>query len=106
MPWLLVIVGALFEIAWALLLPTTRTFTKLLPSIAVVVCVVASLLALTVGARSLPIGTAYAVWVGIGATGTAVLGMVVHHDPVTTSRLVFLGLLIVSILGLKATGGA
>ena len=103
MAWIVLVVSGLFEVAWAVLLPATRTFTRPLPTVATLVCLVLSMVGLAFAARTLPIGTAYAVWVGIGAAGTVAFGILVHHDPVNAARLAFLGLLLVSIVGLKAT---
>ena len=101
MPWLVLVIAGLFEAGWAIGLKYTHGFTKPLPSVLTVLGIVASMYLLAVAARSLPIGTAYAVWVGIGTFGTIVLGMALLNEPVTPMRLFFLGLLIVSIIGLK-----
>jgi quaternary ammonium compound-resistance protein SugE len=103
--WLILVVAGLFEVAWAVLLPTTRTFTRPLPTFATLVCLVVSMVGLAVAARTLPIGTAYAVWVGVGAAGTVAFGILVHGDPVSPLRVMFLALLVVSIVGLRATSG-
>ena len=101
MPWTLLVLAGLLEVAWATGLPATAGFTKPWPSIATIVAIVASMWLLAYVARTLPIGTAYAVWVGIGATGTAVLGIVLYREPVTPMRIVFLVLLVVAIVGLR-----
>ena len=101
MPWTLLVLAGLLEVAWATGLPATSGFTKLWPSVATIAAIVASMWLLGLAARTLPIGTAYAVWVGIGATGTAVLGIVLWREPITPMRIVFLALLVVAIVGLK-----
>ncbi len=105
MSWLILIVAGLLEVAWATSLPATEGFTRLLPTVGFVALLTASMLALAKAAQVIPIGTAYAVWVGVGMVGTAVVGVAVHHDPVTPARLLFLTLLVVAIVGLKVTSG-
>lgn len=106
MAWILLVVAGLLEVSWASVLPATRGLTRPLPTAAFVALLVASMVALARAAQTIPIGTAYAVWVGIGAVGAAVVGMVVHGDPVTPARLGFLGLLVVAIVGLKVTASS
>jgi len=106
MAWLVLVVAGLLEVGWAVGLKYTDGFRRPMPSIAVLVALFASVALLERAARELPIGTAYAVWVGIGALGAAVLGVVLLREPVTTPRLLFLLLLLVSIVGLKLTSGA
>ena len=103
MPWLLLIVAGLLETGWAIGLKYTDGFTRLWPSVFTIAGVVVSLLLLSISARTLPIGTAYAVWVGIGAAGTVTLGILFLGDSASPSRLFFLGMLLISILGLKLT---
>ena len=103
MAWTVLVIAGLFEVAWAVLLPATRTFTRPLPTVATLVCLVVSMVGLAYAARTLPIGTAYAVWVGIGAAGSVAFGILVHHDPVGPLRLGFLVLLVISVVGLRAT---
>ncbi len=103
MPWVLLIIAGLLEVCWAIGLKYTEGFTRPLPSILTAFAIVASMGLLSVAARSLPIGTAYAVWVGIGALGAAILGIVLFRETVTPMRVVFLGMLLVSIIGLKLT---
>lgn len=105
MPWLLLFLAGLFEVCWAVGLKYTDGFRALGPSLFVLVTLGTSMWLLSVAARSLPIGTAYAVWVGIGAVGAAVCGAILFREPVTPARLLFLGLLIVSLIGLKLTAG-
>ena len=104
MPWFLLVVAGLLETCWAVGLKYTEGFTRPWPSVLVGIAIVASMWLLALAARELPIGTAYAVWVGIGACGTAIAGIALFAEPVTTARLVFLGLLVVAVIGLKVTG--
>ena len=103
MPWVLLIIAGILEAGWAIGLKLTEGFTRPIPSILTVLGIVASMYLLAVAARSLPIGTAYAVWVGIGTFGAVVLGMALLNEPVTPWRIFFLGLLLTAIIGLKAT---
>ncbi|CAM4053352.1 quaternary ammonium compound efflux SMR transporter SugE [Corallococcus sp. ZKHCc1 1396] len=103
--WILLIVAGLLEVGWAIGLKYTQGFTRPIPSILTVAGIIASMGLLSYAAKTLPIGTAYAVWVGIGAFGAAVMGMVLFNEPATASRLFFLGLLLVAIVGLKVTSG-
>lgn len=105
MSWLLLVVAGLLETCWAVGLKYTEGFTRLVPSVVVGITMAGSMLLLSFVTRTLPVGTAYAVWVGIGAVGAAVLGMVLFREPATPARLFFLGLLLISILGLKVTSG-
>ncbi|MFT3843054.1 MAG: quaternary ammonium compound efflux SMR transporter SugE [Myxococcaceae bacterium] len=106
MSWLLLVVAGLLETCWAIGLKYTEGFTRLVPSVVVGVTMAGSMLLLSFVTRTIPTGTAYAVWVGIGAVGAAVLGMVLFREPATPARLFFLGLLLISILGLKVTSSA
>lgn len=105
MSWLLLIVAGLLEVAWASLLPATQGLSRVLPTAGFLLLLAASMLALSKSAEVIPIGTAYGVWVGVGAVGAAVVGILVHGDPATPARLGFLLLLVVSIVGLKVTSG-
>jgi quaternary ammonium compound-resistance protein SugE len=105
MAWILLTVAGLLEVAWSIGLKYTEGFTRLWPSVLTVIGFGASMFLLAQAARTLPIGTAYGVWVGIGAAGAAVLGMLVLGEPATAGRVFFIGLLIVSVIGLKATSG-
>lgn len=95
--------AGLFEIAWALGLKLSAGFTKVLPSAFTVISLAVSMILLALAVKELPLGTAYAVWVGIGAAGTAILGILVFGEPTSFTRVFFLSLLIVSIIGLKLT---
>jgi len=103
MPWLLLIIAGLLEAVWAIGLKYTHGFTRVVPSLFTAVAIAVSMLLLSIAARSIPIGTAYAVWVGIGACGAAVLGMVCLGEPASSGRLFFLALLLTAIVGLKWT---
>lgn len=103
MSWVYLILAGLLEVVWAIGLKYTAGFTKLVPSVVTIVALIGSMLLLATAARTLPIGTAYAVWVGIGALGASILGMVLFEEPATAARIAFLGLLLVAIVGLKLT---
>lgn len=104
MAWLLLIIAGLLETGWAIGLKHTDGFTKLWPSVLTIAGIALSMFLLAVAARTLPIGTAYPVWVGIGAAGAVVLGIVMLGEPAGWARLFFLALLLVAIVGLKVTG--
>ena len=101
MPWTALFVAGLLEICWAVGLKYTDGFRRPLVSMVVIAIMAASMFLLGWAARFLPIGTAYAVWVGIGAFGAAVLGVILFAEPVTPARVFFLAMLLVSIIGLK-----
>lgn len=103
MAWLLLVVAGIFEVAWAIGLKYTEGFTRLWPSLLTLGAIAVSMLLLSIAARSLPIGTAYAVWVGIGAAGAAIAGILLLGEPAHPARLLFLALLLVAIIGLKLT---
>ncbi len=105
MAWIYLVLAGLLEVGWAIGLKYTEGFTRPLPSLLTGGAIVASMYLLSVAARTLPIGTAYAIWVGIGALGTAVLGMLLFGEPRTVGRLLFLVLLVVALVGLKLTAG-
>lgn len=101
MAWLLLVIAGLFEVVWAIGLRYTQGWTRPWPSLVTLLALAVSMVLLERAQRELPIGTAYAVWVGIGAFGAAVLGMVLLAEPRSALRLLFLALLLVSIVGLK-----
>ncbi|MFD6969350.1 multidrug efflux SMR transporter [Streptomyces sp. NBC_01310] len=105
MAWVLLLVAGLLEVGWSIGMKFTEGFTRLWPSVFTGAGIVASMVLLSYAAKTLPIGTAYGVWVGIGAAGAAVLGMAVLGEPVTASRIFFIGLLLVAVIGLKVTSG-
>lgn len=104
MAWLWLIVAGLLETGWAIGLKYTDGFTRFWPSVLTIAGIALSMFLLAVAARTLPIGTAYPVWVGIGAAGAVILGIFVLGEPVSAARLFFLALLLVAIIGLKQTG--
>jgi quaternary ammonium compound-resistance protein SugE len=103
MAWFLLLIAGLLETGWAIGLKYTEGFTRPIPSLLTILAIAASMFLLAHAARTLPIGTAYAVWVGIGAAGAVILGIVLLGEPVNAGRLFFLALLLVSIVGLKLT---
>jgi len=103
MSWILLLVAGLLEIVWAVGLSYTQGFTRLVPSVITAVGLVASMILLALALRHISVGTGYAVWVGIGAVGTAVVGMVALDEPVTPARIACLALIIGGIVGLKLT---
>ncbi|NLG60506.1 MAG: quaternary ammonium compound efflux SMR transporter SugE [Gammaproteobacteria bacterium] len=105
MSWTILFLAGLFEVAWAVGLKYTEGFTRLWPSVATLAAMALSFYLLAAAMRSLPLGTAYAVWVGIGAIGTAILGIVLFNEPASAGRLVSLGLILAGIIGLKLASG-
>lgn len=103
MAWVMLIIAGLLEVCWAVGLKYTEGFTRPLPTVLTVAAIIASMVLLATAARSLPIGTAYAVWVGIGALGAAILGIFLFQEPVSALRVFFLAMLLTSIIGLKLT---
>jgi quaternary ammonium compound-resistance protein SugE len=101
--WILLVIAGLLEVGWAIGLKYTDGFTRPLPSLLTVLAIALSMVLLSIATRDIPIGTAYAVWVGIGAIGAAVLGMAVLNEPASLARIAFLGLLVVALVGLKFT---
>jgi quaternary ammonium compound-resistance protein SugE len=106
MAWVILFVAGLFEIGWAVGLKYTEGFTRPIPTALTAVSLAASMALLGWAVRTLPLGTAYAVWTGIGAVGTAVLGVLLFHEPATAARLVCIGLIVAGIVGLKFFSGA
>jgi quaternary ammonium compound-resistance protein SugE len=101
MAWLYLSLAGLFEIAWAIGLKYTEGFSRLVPSLLTVGAMIVSLALLGLALKSLPVGTAYAVWTGIGAVGTAALGIYLFGEPATVARLACIGLIVAGIVGLK-----
>ncbi|KAA0074584.1 quaternary ammonium compound efflux SMR transporter SugE [Tardiphaga sp. P9-11] len=101
MAWLLLLIAGLLEIGWAVGLKYTEGFTRLIPSVLTLLSMTASVGMLALALKELPMGTAYAVWTGIGAVGTAVLGMYLFGDPATVARIACIGLIVAGIAGLK-----
>ncbi|AOH36677.1 quaternary ammonium compound efflux SMR transporter SugE [Luteimonas sp. JM171] len=105
MSWTILFLAGLFEVVWAVGLKYTEGFTRLWPSVGTLAAMALSFYLLAVAMRSLPLGTAYAVWVGIGAIGTAILGIVLFNEAASAGRLVSLGLILAGIIGLKLASG-
>lgn len=101
MAWLLLLIAGLLEVGWAIGLKYTEGFTRPWPSVFTATAMILSIVLLGIAMKSLPVGTAYAVWVGVGAVGTAILGIVLFAEPATAGRLVSLGLIVAGIVGLK-----
>lgn len=103
MSWTILLIAGLFECAWAIGLKYTEGFTRFWPSAFTVTAMVISVVLLGIAMRNLPVGTAYAVWTGIGAVGTVILGIVLFSEPANAARLACVGLIVAGILGLKLT---
>ncbi|EEP98028.1 Quaternary ammonium compound-resistance protein sugE [Yersinia ruckeri ATCC 29473] len=101
MAWVILVIAGLLEIVWAVGLKYTHGFTRLAPSIITLAAMVVSVLLLAHAMKSLPAGTAYAVWTGIGAVGTAILGIVLLGESASAARLLSLGMIVAGIIGLK-----
>jgi quaternary ammonium compound-resistance protein SugE len=101
MDWILLVVAGLFEIGWAIGLKYTEGFTRLWPSVWTVGAMVVSIVLLGLALKTIPIGTGYAVWTGVGAAGTAILGIILFAEPATALRLGSIGLIVAGIVGLK-----
>jgi quaternary ammonium compound-resistance protein SugE len=101
MAWVIVVTAGLFEVGWAIGLKYTEGFTRLWPSVGTVLAMIISVWLLGIAMKSLPVGTAYSVWVGVGAVGTVVLGIVLLGEPANAARLVSVALIVAGIVGLK-----
>ena len=101
MSWIILVLAGLLEIVWAIGLKYTEGFTRLWPTVGTVAAMVTSIVLLGIAMKSLPVGTAYAVWVGIGAVGTAILGIVLLGEPSNPGRLISLAVIVAGIIGLK-----
>ena len=101
MAWTLLVVAGLFEVGWAIGLKYTEGFTRLWPSVWTVTAMIVSIVLLGLALKSIPVGTGYAVWTGIGAVGTAILGIVLLGDPATAARIGCIALIVCGIVGLK-----
>ena len=106
MAWIILVLAGLFEVGWAIGLKYTDGFTRFWPTVWTVLAMIVSLWLLGIAMKSLPIGTAYAVWVGIGAVGTAILGIVLFGESASAGRLLSLGLIVAGIVGLKLASPA
>jgi quaternary ammonium compound-resistance protein SugE len=99
--WLLLIVAGLLEVVWAIGLKYTEGFSRLVPSVITITAMIASVWLLAMALKSIPVGTGYAVWTGIGAVGTAILGIILFNEAATVARIACIGLIITGIFGLK-----
>lgn len=105
-PWIILLVAGLLETGWAVGLKYTHAFTRFWPSVGTGIALVASMVLLAIAVRDLPIGTAYPVWVGIGAIGAATFGILFLGEPVSALRIFFIALLLIAIVGLKLTSAS
>jgi quaternary ammonium compound-resistance protein SugE len=103
--WVYLVIAGLFEIGWAISMKYTDGFTKLWPSILTIALMIVSFSLLSTAYQKIEVGTAYAVWTGIGAAGTAILGMMLFGESANTARLVCLGAVVAGVVGLKLTAG-
>jgi quaternary ammonium compound-resistance protein SugE len=106
MPWIYLMLAGLLEVVWAIGLKYTEGFTRPWPSVITASAMVASIVLLGMAVKTLPIGTAYAIWTGIGAVGAVILGIVLFGDSASPLRLACVGLVVLGMVGLKLTGGA
>src|SRR5688572_13944032 len=104
MPWFLLFLAGIFEIGWAIGLKYSEGFTRLWPSVGTVLAMAVSLGLLAAAMRSLPLGTAYAVWVGVGAVGTVILGVLLFDEPLNAMRAISVALIVLGLAGLKLAG--
>lgn len=105
MAWIILIIAGFFEVVWAVGLKYTHGFTRAVPSIITVAGMIISVYLLAQASKTLPIGTAYAVWTGVGAVGAVILGIILFNEPRDPARLFFLGLIVAGIIGLRLVGG-
>ena len=103
MAWIFLVVAGLFEASWTFCLKNSNGFTRLWPSVGTIVCILSSFGMFTLALRSLPIGTAYAVWTGVGASGTAIMGMIYLGEARDVARLVCIFLIVSGLVGLRIT---
>ena len=106
MAWIILAIAGLFEVGWAIGLKYTEGFTRLWPTVGTVLSMVISLGLLGVAMKSLPVGSAYAIWVGVGAVGTVALGIVLLGEPMNAARLISVALIVAGIIGIKLTTAA
>ncbi|AMP20752.1 hypothetical protein AZF37_05795 [endosymbiont 'TC1' of Trimyema compressum] len=106
MSWLILLIAGIFEVVWATGLKFSEGFKKLIPPIITIATMVVSVVLLSFAMKTLPLGTAYAVWTGIGAIGTVIFGIFVFKEPATIPRLTFVAFILVGIIGLKITSGS
>ncbi len=101
MNWIILVIAGLFEVGWALGLKYTEGFSRLWPSVFTVLAIIISLTLLGLAMRTLPVGTAYAIWTGIGMVGTVIAGIILMGDPVSVFRVASISLILIGIVGLK-----
>ncbi|MEH7444763.1 quaternary ammonium compound efflux SMR transporter SugE [Bacillus sp. JJ1122] len=106
MAWVFLIIAGVFEVVWAIGLKYTEGFTKVLPTVITLLGMAISFYFLSMAVKTLPIGTAYAIWTGIGAAGAVILGIVLFGEPKSLLRLMFVAFILIGIIGLKATSGS
>lgn len=102
MAWVILFIAGIMEIGWAIGLKYTDGFTKIVPTVLTVACMIGSIVLLGLALKTLPVGTAYAVWTGIGTVGVAILGIFLLGEPASVMRIVCIGLIVSGIAGLKA----
>jgi quaternary ammonium compound-resistance protein SugE len=105
MAWLYLVIAGVFEVVWAISLKFSNGFTRLIPSSVTIVGMIVSFYFLAVATKTLPIGTAYAAWTGIGAVGAIIIGTLFLDEPISLIRILFMILILVGVLGLKFTSG-
>ncbi|MEN9783284.1 MAG: hypothetical protein RJA24_627 [Pseudomonadota bacterium] len=103
--WLLLLAAGLLEVVWAIGLKYTEGFSRITPSVITIAAMIGSVWLLAIALKSIPVGTGYAVWTGIGAVGTAILGIVLFNEAATAARLACIGLIVAGIFGLKLVSG-
>ena len=106
MAWVILVLAGLFEVGWAIGLKYTEGFTRLWPTVWTALSMIVSLWLLGIAVKTLPVGTAYSVWVGVGAVGTVILGIFLFGEPANVGRIVSVALIIVGIIGLKLAAAA
>ena len=106
MTWAILVLAGLFEMGWAIGLKYTDGFSRLWPTVWTVMAMIISLWLLGIAMKTLPVGTAYSVWVGVGAVGTVILGIVLFGEPANTGRLISVAFIVAGIIGLKLTASA
>jgi quaternary ammonium compound-resistance protein SugE len=99
--WFILVIAGLFEVGWAIGLKYTEGFSRLWPTVGTVFAMVMSVWLLSIAMKSIPVGTAYSIWVGVGAAGTVILGIVLFREPANAARLISVALIIIGIVGLK-----
>ncbi len=106
MTWFILLLAGILEVCWAIGLKYTDGFSRFWPSVVTVIAILASLWLLGIAVKTIPVGTAYTVWVGIGAVGTAILGILLFNEAVSVTRLISLALIIAGLIGLKLSASA